>query len=133
MLFRPSISNTSFEPLRTTAHKLWFVILSTSTGTVIEWYDLILAIILAPVLSQNLFPESEVRFLETLAIIITSYLVRPIGSLIFGSIGDSIGRKKPFLFSLLLMGGATFLIGCIPKFETIGWLAPFLLLILGHR
>lgn len=111
-------------------NKLSFVILSTSIGTMIEWYDLILAIMLAPVLSQNLFPEGEARFLETLAIVVTSYFIRPIGSLIFGSIGDAIGRKKPFLFSLLLMGGATFLIGCIPRFEAIGWFAPMMLLVL---
>src|SRR5687768_5580697 len=110
-------------------NKLSLVVLSTSIGTLIEWYDLILALVLAPVLSRNLFPESDARFLETLAIVATSYLVRPVGSLIFGSIGDAIGRKKPFLFSLLLMGGATFLIGCIPTFETIGWFAPLLLLI----
>lgn len=110
-------------------NKLSLVILSTSIGTLIEWYDLILALVLAPVLSRNLFPESDARFLETLAIVVTSYLVRPVGSLIFGSIGDTIGRKKPFLFSLLLMGAATFLIGCIPTFETIGWFAPLLLLI----
>ncbi|HEX6223109.1 MAG TPA: MFS transporter [Chryseolinea sp.] len=110
-------------------NKLSLVVLSTSIGTLIEWYDLILALVLAPVLSRNLFPENDARFLETLAIVVTSYLVRPVGSLIFGSIGDSIGRKKPFLFSLLLMGGATFLIGCIPTFQTIGWFAPLLLLI----
>jgi MFS family permease len=109
---------------------LFFVIASASAGTLIEFYDLILAIVLAPILSQNLFPAGEARFLETLAIIITSYFVRPVGALIFGSIGDSAGRKKPFLVSLLLMGSATFLIGCIPTFETIGWLAPFFLLIL---
>jgi MFS family permease len=109
---------------------LRFVILSTSVGTLIEWYDLILAIMLAPVLSQHFFPPGEARFLETLAIVVTSYLIRPIGSLIFGSIGDSRGRKKPFLFSLLLMGAATFLIGCIPTFEMIGWLAPLILLLL---
>ena len=113
----------------TKKNNFFFVIVSTSVGTLIEWYDLILAIMLAPVLSRNLFPESGTRFLETLAIVVTSYLIRPIGSLIFGSIGDAIGRKKPFLYSLLLMGGATFLIGCIPNFETIGWFAPLLLLV----
>lgn len=110
-------------------NKTRFVIFSTAVGTLIEWYDLVLAIMLAPVLSQNFFPESDARFLETLAIVVTSYLIRPIGSLIFGSIGDAIGRKKPFLFSLLLMGCATFLIGCIPNYSVIGWFAPFLLLI----
>lgn len=116
------------EPVK--RNKLSFVILSTSIGTLIEWYDLIIAIMLAPVLSQNLFPAGEARFLETLAIVVTSYFIRPVGALLFGKIGDAIGRKKPFLFSLLLMGGATFLIGCIPPFETVRWLAPLMFLVL---
>lgn len=119
---------TATEPEK--QNSLKFVILSTSIGTLIEWYDLILAIMLAPVLSRNLFPEGDARFLETLAIIVTSYLIRPVGSIIFGSIGDAKGRKKPFIVSLLLMGGATFLIGCIPGFDRIGWFAPAFLLIL---
>lgn len=127
MVSDSSILNSQEEAVR--KNKSRFVILSTAVGTLIEWYDLVLAIMLAPVLSQNLFPESDARFLETLAIVVTSYLIRPIGSLIFGSIGDAIGRKRPFLFSLILMGGATFLIGCIPNFSSIGWFAPFLLLI----
>lgn len=110
--------------------KLYFVIASASVGTLIEFYDLILAIVLAPVIAQNLFPEGQARFLETLAIIMISYLIRPIGALIFGKIGDSKGRKKPFLVSLLMMGAATFLIGCIPTFQSIGWFAPLALLIL---
>lgn len=108
---------------------LFFVVASASAGTVIEFYDLILALILAPVLSRTFFPPGDARFLETLAIIVTSYFVRPIGALIFGSVGDSIGRKKPFLVSLIMMGAATFFIGCIPSFSTIGWLAPVLLLL----
>ena len=109
---------------------LFPIIASASIGTLVEFYDLILAVVLAPVLSQHLFPPGEARFLETLAIVVTSYLIRPIGALIFGGVGDAKGRKKPFLVSLLLMGGATFLIGCIPSFETIGWFAPFSLLLL---
>ena len=110
--------------------KLFPIIASASIGTLIEFYDLILAVVLAPVLAQHLFPPGEARFLETLAIVVTSYLIRPIGALIFGGVGDAKGRKKPFLVSLLLMGGATFLIGCIPTFETIGWFAPLSLLLL---
>jgi MFS family permease len=113
----------------TSSRKLFLVIVSACTGTWIEFYDLILAIVLAPVLSRNLFPAGEARFLETLAIIVTSYFVRPVGALIFGRIGDSMGRRKPFLLSLFLMGASTFLIGCIPSFNTIGWFAPLLLLL----
>ena len=106
------------------------VVLASSVGTLIEWYDMFLAIILANVLSTQLFPnDGSSHFLETLAVVVSSFMVRPIGSLIFGSIGDRIGRKYSFLIALVLMGVATFLIGCIPTFEKIGWLAPVLLLI----
>jgi MFS family permease len=107
------------------------IITASATGTLLEWYDLFLAIILANVLSKNFFPDSDsTAFLETLAIVGSSFFIRPIGSLIFGSIGDRVGRKRSFLLSLLLMGAATFLIGLIPDFSVIGWLAPICLLIL---
>jgi MFS family permease len=106
------------------------VIIASCVGTLIEWYDLFLAVILAGILSTQLFPEGENKFIETLAIVATTYLIRPFGSLIFGNIGDKLGRKYSFLISLLLMGAATFLIGCIPTFSQVGWLAPMLFLIL---
>ncbi len=106
------------------------VIIASSVGTLIEWYDMFLAIILASVLSTQLFPnDGSSHFLETLAVVVSSFMFRPIGSLIFGSIGDKIGRKYSFLVSLIMMGSATFLIGCIPTFESVGWFAPALLLI----
>ena len=106
-------------------------IIASATGTLLEWYDLFLAVILAKLLSNQLFPSnSDTAFLETLAIVGSSFFVRPIGSLFFGSMGDRKGRKKSFLLSLLLMGGATFLIGLIPTFNQIGWAAPILLLAL---
>lgn len=106
-------------------------IVASATGTLLEWYDLFLAVILAKLLSSQLFPSnSNTAFLETLAIVGSSFFVRPIGSLIFGSMGDRKGRKKSFLLSLLLMGGATFFIGLIPTFDQIGWAAPILLLAL---
>ncbi|WP_343605254.1 MFS transporter [Fluviicola sp.] len=110
-------------------NSLFLVILASATGTLIEWYDLFLALILTSVLSEKLFPPGDSKFLETLAVVGSSYLIRPIGSLLFGNIGDKVGRKYSFLVSLLLMGAATFLIGCIPSFETIGWFAPVLLLL----
>lgn len=107
------------------------IITASATGTLLEWYDLFLAIILARVLSKNFFPDNDTSaFLETLAIVGSSFFIRPIGSLIFGSIGDRTGRKRSFLLSLLLMGSATFLIGLIPNFSVIGWLAPICLLAL---
>lgn len=106
------------------------VIVASSVGTLIEWYDLLLAVTLANTLSTQFFPPGENKFIETLAIVATTYLVRPFGSLLFGRIGDKPGRKYSFLISLLLMGAATFLIGCIPAFTYIGWAAPVLFLIL---
>ena len=106
-------------------------IIASATGTLLEWYDLFLAVILAKLLSSQLFPaDSDTAFLETLAIVGSSFFVRPIGSLFFGSMGDRKGRKKSFLLSLLLMGGATFFIGLIPTFSQIGWGAPIILLVL---
>lgn len=106
-------------------------IIASATGTLLEWYDLFLAIILAKTLSNQLFPGGEsTYFLETLAIVGASFFVRPIGSLFFGSLGDRQGRKKSFLLSLLLMGGATFFIGLLPTFSQIGWFAPIGLLAL---
>lgn len=107
------------------------IITASATGTLLEWYDLFLAVILARTLSQTFFPDNDATaFLETLAIVAASFFVRPIGSLIFGSMGDRTGRKRSFLISLVLMGSATFLIGLIPGYNSIGWLAPICLLIL---
>ena len=105
------------------------VIIASSAGTLIEWYDMFLAIIMASTLSVNFFQADGSHFLETLAVVASSFMIRPIGSLIFGSIGDRVGRKYSFLLSLIIMGASTFLIGCIPNFATIGWAAPILLLI----
>lgn len=110
--------------------KIRFVILASAGGTLIEWYDLFMALILANTISTQLFPPGDSKFLETLAIVVSSYFIRPIGSLLFGSIGDRVGRKYSFLVTLILMGVATVLIGCIPTFDQIGWFAPALLLIL---
>jgi MFS family permease len=109
--------------------KLRLVILAAAGGTLIEWYDLFMALILANTISTQLFPPGESKFLETVAIIVSSYFIRPIGSLLFGSLGDRVGRKYSFLITLMLMGSATFLIGCIPTYNLIGWGAPALLLI----
>jgi len=108
---------------------LLLVIAASATGTLIEWYDLFVAIILASTLSAKLFPGNS-GFLDTLGVVGSSYLIRPIGSLLFGRLGDKKGRKRTFLQSLLLMGGATLLIGCLPTFKQVGWFAPVLLLLL---
>jgi MFS family permease len=111
---------------------IWKVISASSMGTMIEWYDFYIFGSLAVVISTKFFPSDNptAAFLATLATFAAGFVVRPFGALFFGRLGDLIGRKYTFMVTLLLMGGATFLIGCIPSYETIGFMAPVLVLIL---
>lgn len=111
---------------------IWKVISASSMGTMIEWYDFYIFGSLAVVISTKFFPADNptAAFLSTLATFAAGFVVRPFGALFFGRLGDLIGRKYTFMVTLLLMGGATFLIGCIPSYETIGFMAPLLVLIL---
>lgn len=111
---------------------IWKVITASSLGTLIEWYDFYIFGSLAVVISTKFFPADNptAAFLSTLATFAAGFVVRPFGALFFGRLGDLIGRKYTFMVTLLLMGGATFLIGCIPSYETIGFFAPLLVLIL---
>ncbi len=111
---------------------IWKVISASSMGTMIEWYDFYIFGSLAVVISGKFFPEGNptAAFLATLATFAAGFVVRPFGALFFGRLGDLIGRKYTFMVTLLLMGGATFLIGCIPTYETIGFMAPLLVLLL---
>lgn len=111
---------------------IWKVISASSVGTLIEWYDFYLFGSLAVVLSTKFFPADNptAAFLSTLATFAAGFVVRPFGALFFGRLGDLIGRKYTFMVTLLLMGGATFAIGCIPGYETIGFMAPLLVLVL---
>lgn len=111
---------------------IWKVISASSMGTMIEWYDFYIFGSLAVVLSTKFFPSDNptAAFLSTLATFAAGFVVRPFGALFFGRLGDLIGRKYTFMVTLMLMGGATFLIGCIPSYETIGFMAPLLVLVL---
>ncbi len=111
---------------------IWSVIMASSLGTLIEWYDFFIFGSLAVVLSTKFFPADNptAAFLSTLATFAVGFVVRPFGALFFGRLGDMIGRKYTFLVTLLIMGFSTFLIGCIPTYETIGFLAPVLVLLL---
>lgn len=111
---------------------IWKVISASSVGTLIEWYDFYIFGSLAVVISTKFFPADNpvAAFLSTLATFAAGFVVRPFGALFFGRLGDLIGRKYTFMVTLLLMGGATFLIGCIPGYETIGVFAPILVLLL---
>ncbi|MES2430000.1 MAG: MFS transporter [Bacteroidota bacterium] len=108
------------------------VIFSSSLGTLIEWYDFYIFGMLAKTISVQFFPEGNdtAALLSTLAIFAAGFLVRPFGALVFGRLGDMIGRKSTFLLTLVLMGGSTFLIGLVPSYKAIGIAAPLLVLLL---
>ena len=108
------------------------VIAASSVGTMIEWYDFYIFGMLAKTISTQFFPEGNATaaLLSTLAIFAAGFIVRPFGALVFGRLGDLIGRKYTFLLTLVIMGGSTFLIGCVPGYKTIGIAAPLLVLLL---
>ncbi|MGV8879446.1 MAG: MFS transporter [Sphingobacteriaceae bacterium] len=112
--------------------KLWGVITASSVGTLIEWYDFYIFGSLATILATQFFPHTNptAAFLSVLATFAAGFIVRPFGALVFGRIGDMIGRKYTFLLTLVLMGGSTFIIGLIPGYDTIGAAAPILVLVL---
>lgn len=112
--------------------KLWSVITASSVGTLIEWYDFYIFGILAYIYSKQFFPQGNetAALLATLATFGAGFVVRPLGAVFFGRLGDLIGRKYTFLVTLIIMGGSTFAIGLIPGYETLGLFAPALVLIL---
>lgn len=106
------------------------VILASSLGTVFEWYDFYLYATLAPFFAALFFPPGNdtAALLSAFATYAAGFLVRPFGAIIFGRIGDLAGRKYTFIITIVVMGGATFAVGLLPTFETIGWMAPVLLM-----
>src|SRR5208282_4881591 len=109
---------------------LGFIIAASSVGTLIEWYDFYLYGVLAGFFATHFFPgDMRNGFLFSLGIFWTGFVVRPFGAVFFGHLGDLIGRKFTFMLTLGLMGFATCVVGCVPTYSTIGWLAPFLLVI----
>src|SRR5690606_41370632 len=111
---------------------LWSVITASSVGTLIEWYDFYIFGTLAITISTQFFPSEHptAAFLSTLAAFAVGFVVRPFGALVFGRLGDMIGRKYTFLLTLIIMGTSTFLIGLIPSYKTIGLAAPFIVVAL---
>lgn len=110
---------------------IWKVIGASSLGTLIEWYDFYIFGSLAVVIANQFFPKTNptAALLSTLATFAAGFIVRPFGALVFGRLGDLVGRKYTFLLTLVLMGFSTFAIGCIPSYESIGFLAPILVLV----
>ena len=111
---------------------IWKVITASSVGTLIEWYDFYIFGSLSTIIAAKFFPSENptAALLSTLATFAAGFIVRPFGALVFGRLGDIIGRKYTFLLTLVLMGGSTFLIGLVPSYATIGGWAPFLVLML---
>src|ERR1043165_865311 len=114
-----------------TDYRIWQIITASSVGTMIEWYDFYIFGSLATVIAPLFYPGNNtialIAYLSTFAV---GFVVRPFGALFFGRIGDLVGRKYAFLVTLLIMGGATALIGLLPTYATIGLAAPVILLVI---
>ncbi|MHA8054277.1 MFS transporter [Aquirufa sp. OSTEICH-129A] len=125
-------SNPEFDNNKIPVKKLWQVIIASSVGTVIEWYDFYIFGSLSAIISLSFFPKDDptAAFISTLAAFGAGFVARPFGGIIFGRLGDRIGRKYTFLLTLILMGGSTFAIAFIPSYSDIGIIAPAILLLL---
>jgi len=108
------------------------VILASSLGTIFEWYDFYLYGTLAVIIGKQFFssfpPATQAIF--ALLAFAAGFLVRPFGALVFGRLGDLVGRKHTFLITIVIMGASTFLVGLLPGYDAIGWAAPIILIAL---
>ncbi|HKF22872.1 MAG TPA: MFS transporter [Candidatus Angelobacter sp.] len=121
---------TSSDQISTS--KMWNVILASSVGTMIEWYDFYIFGTLAPYLAPKFYPPGNelFQYIAYLATFFVGFAVRPFGALFFGRIGDLVGRKYAFIVTLSIMGGATALVGALPSYATAGWFTPVILIVL---
>ena len=108
------------------------IIFASGLGTMIEWYDFYIFGSLAVIMSELMFPKGDPTWalIKTWALFATGFIVRPFGAIVFGRVGDLIGRKYAFMVTLTIMGLSTFLIGLLPTYASIGVLAPSILLVL---
>src|SRR6202171_5309686 len=108
------------------------VILASSVGTVFEWYDFYIYGTLATILAKQFFSgvEPAAAFIFTLLAFAAGFAVRPFGALVFGRIGDLVGRKHTFLITIVIMGLSTALVGVLPGYAQIGVSAPIILVAL---
>jgi Nitrate/nitrite transporter len=108
------------------------VIFASSLGTVFEWYDFFLYGSLAAIIAKQFFSgvNETTGMIFALLAFAAGFFVRPFGAAFFGSLGDRIGRKYTFLVTILIMGISTFLVGVLPNYNTIGFAAPVILIIL---
>src|SRR3984893_13378406 len=116
----------------TAEYGIWRVIMASSVGTMIEWYDFYIFGSLAAILALKFYPPRHDTFalIAYLATFAVGFLVRPFGALFFGRIGDLVGRKYAFLVTLSLMGFSTFAIGLMPSYATAGWFSPVVLILI---
>src|SRR5215203_5108364 len=123
---------TAVAPSRVSKSEERRVIFASSLGTVFEWYDFYLYATLAPFFAALFFPKGNdtAALLSAFATYAAGFLVRPFGALVFGRIGDLVGRKYTFLVTILVMGFATFAVGLLPSYDAIGWAAPVILIAL---
>ncbi len=108
------------------------IIFASCVGTVFEWYDFMVFGALAPIMAKQFFAQADpaMGLIFALLAFAAGFLVRPLGALVFGRLGDLIGRKYTFLITIVVMGLATFLIGLLPNYQAIGVAAPILLIAL---
>ena len=108
------------------------VVFASSLGTVFEWYDFYLYGSLAAIIAKHFFVavNEATSFIFALLAFAAGFFVRPFGAIVFGRLGDLIGRKYTFLITILLMGGATFIVGLLPGYATLGIAAPIILITL---
>jgi MFS family permease len=108
------------------------VVLASSVGTVFEWYDFYLYGTLTAIIARQFFSalDPSSAFIFTLLAFAAGFIVRPFGALVFGRLGDLVGRKHTFLVTIVIMGASTFLVGVLPGYGRIGVLAPVLLIAL---
>ena len=117
---------------RTTEYPVKRIIFASGLGTMIEWYDFYIFGSLAVIMSELMFPAGDPTWnlIKTWALFATGFIVRPFGAIVFGRVGDVVGRKYAFLVTLTIMGLSTFVIGLLPTYASIGALAPSILLVL---
>ncbi|MDO9487949.1 MAG: MFS transporter, partial [Sphingomonadaceae bacterium] len=115
-----------------TTRRRLLVIGASSLGTVFEWYDFYLYGLLATIISVQFFSgvNETTGFIFALAAFAAGFAVRPFGALVFGRLGDLVGRKYTFLVTMGIMGVSTFLVGVLPSYASIGVAAPILLVML---
>ena len=108
------------------------VIFASSLGTVFEWYDFYLYGSLAAIIAKQFFAGTDpnTAFIFALLAFAAGFIVRPFGAIVFGRLGDMIGRKYTFLVTIVIMGTSTFVVGLLPNYASIGIAAPIILIIL---